>query len=805
MLNSVSLFLQHCRDLGLTVLSLPTAFWHQLTSELAKGKITLPNSLRLMSIGGEHALSESVGLWQQWVGATPQLVNGYGPTETTVVATMYYLPGRSVSRNQRKWLEIPIGRAIRNLQTYVLDNDLQPVPIGVLGELHIGGVGIARGYLNRPDLTAEKFISNPFSEEPNSRLYKSGDLARYLPDGNIEYLGRIDNQVKIRGFRIELGEIEAVLAQHPLVTENAVIVHEASKTDKRLVAYFVLHQGQVIENSALRDFLTERLPDYMIPSAFVTKESLPLTPNGKIDRRALSQLSVSNYQLSEKTFVAPRTSDEKCLADIWVEVLGVEQVGIHESFFELGGHSLLATQLMSRIRETLSVDIPLRQLFESPTIAGMAQTIEQIRQVGIVATKTVIDLNAEAVLDSTIQPSAVPVNALKPKSIFLSGATGFLGAYLLYDLLVQTTANIYCLVRAKNAAEGKNRLQNKLESYFLWNETFGSRIIPIIGELSQPLLALSEQLFKDLANQIDVIYHNGALVNFVYPYQTLKATNVLGTQEMLRLATHTKIKPVHYVSTLSVFESCGYFDGRIIRETYALNDSEGLFSGYAQSKWVAEKLVMTARERGLPVCIYRPGTLVGHSQTQIWNPYDLIFRMIKGCIQLGKWPDINITLHLTPVDYVSQAIVHLSRQPESLGKAFHLLNSHHFLVRQLFDWINSFGYPIQQTPYHQWQTELVNIVKYSHKNALSSLTSLFIEKVPCEEELTLPEMYVQGKVPHYDCQNTLNGLTDSSIICPPINDKLLGNYFSYFIQNNLLEEPSSLCATGYSSDSHKPL
>jgi thioester reductase-like protein len=446
---------------------------------------------------------------------------------------------------------------------------------------------------------------------------------------------------------------------------------------------------------------------------------------------------------------------------------------------------------MSRIRNTLSVDIPLRQLFESPTIAGMAQTIEQIRQVGIVATKTVIDLNAEAVLDLTIQLPAV----LKPKSIFLSGATGFLGAYLLYELLEQTTANIYCLVRAENADEGKKRLQSKLKSYFLWNETFRSRIIPIIGELSQPLLALSEQPFQDLANQIDVIYHNGALVNFVYPYHTLKATNVLGTQEILRLATHTKIKPVHYVSTLSVFDSYGYFDGRIIRETDALNDSEGLFFGYAQSKWVAEKLVMAARERGLPVCIYRPGTIVGHSQTNIWNPDDFIFRMIKGCIQLGKWPDINITLHLTPVDYVSQAIVHLSQQQESLGKAFHLLNSHHLQASQLFDWINSFGYPIQQTPYNKWQTELVNIVKYSQKNALSSLTSLFIEKVPCEEELTMPEMYVQGKVPHYDCQNTLNGLTNTSIICPPINEKLLGNYLSYFIQNNLLEKPSSSVQT----------
>jgi len=708
---------------GITVMQATPATWYLL---LTSGWKSTP---QLKILCGGEALPPQLAT--QLLEKCQSLWNLYGPTETTIWSLMAQITVTTAP--------ISIGHPIANTQIHILDQYLQPVPIGVPGELHIGGAGVARGYLNRPDLTAEKFIKNPFSKEPNwlrrskdSRLYKTGDLVRYLPDGNLEYLGRIDNQVKIRGFRIELGEIEAALAQHPFVKENAVIVHEVSQTDKRLVAYIVLHKGQVIENTTLRSFLTERLPDYMVPSAFVTLENLPLTPNGKIDRRALSQLSVISYQLSEETFVTPRTPDEKLLAGIWASVLGIERVGIHDNFFELGGHSLSGTQLMSRICDTLSVAIPLRQLFESPTIAGMAKIIDKTRQVGIVATKTVIDLNAEAVLDSTIQPPTVSVKAL-PKSIFLSGATGFLGAYLLYELLVQTTANIYCLVRAENADEGQKRLQSKLESYFIWNETFRSRIIPIIGELSQPLLALSEQQFQDLANQIDVIYHNGALVNFVYPYHTLKATNVLGTQEILRLASHTKIKPVHYVSTLSVFDSSGYFDGRIIRETDALNDSEGLFFGYAQSKWVAEKLVMAARERGLPVCIYRPGTIVGHSQTNIWNPDDFIFRMIKGCIQLGKWPDLNITLHLTPVDYVSQAIVHLSQQPESLGKAFHLLNSHHLQASQLFDWINSFGYPIQQTPYHKWQTELVNIVKFSQKNTLSSLTSLFIEKVPCEE------------------------------------------------------------------------
>jgi len=374
MLNSVSFFLQQCRDFGLTVLDLPTTFWHQMTSELAKGNVILPDSLRLVIIGGERALSEQVGLWQQWVGATPRLVNTYGPTEATVVATMYQLPSSVVL--ERDWRNIPIGRAIHNIQTYILDKYLQPVPIGVPGELYLGGVGLARGYLNRPELTAEKFLKNAFSDDPNARLYKTGDRVCYLPDGNIEYLGRIDNQVKIRGFRIELGEIEAVLNQHPNVSENVVQVMESASGDKRLIAYLVPTQESP-GTQELRQFIKDQLPDYMIPFAFVQIEAMPLSPNGKIDYRALKALNISG-QLTEETFVAPRTEDEKLLSDIWGSVLEVERVGIYDNFFELGGHSLLATQVMSRIRDTFSCELPLRQLFESPTVADMAKHIELV-------------------------------------------------------------------------------------------------------------------------------------------------------------------------------------------------------------------------------------------------------------------------------------------------------------------------------------------------------------------------------------------------------------------------------------------
>ncbi|MBA3924058.1 MAG: amino acid adenylation domain-containing protein, partial [Nostocaceae cyanobacterium] len=296
-----------------------------------------------------------------------QLHNLYGPTEAAIDVTYWQCEVESHLST------VPIGRPIANIQLYILDQYLQPVPIGVSGELHIGGVGLARGYLKRPELTQQKFIPNPFKKE-DARLYKTGDLVRYLKDGNIEYLGRLDDQVKIRGFRIELGEVEAMLSKHPQVKETVVLANEDQPGNKRLVAYIVPHLKPPTTNE-LRVFLLENLPDYMVPSAFVVLESLPLTPNGKVDRKALSALK----QMSVWEGIAPpRTPVEEILVRIWTEILGLEQVGIYHNFFELGGHSLLATQVISRIHDFFPVELPLRTLFEKQTIADLAQSIVQL-------------------------------------------------------------------------------------------------------------------------------------------------------------------------------------------------------------------------------------------------------------------------------------------------------------------------------------------------------------------------------------------------------------------------------------------
>ena len=308
------------------------------------------------------------GLVERHFGLLPgaALYNEYGPTEGTVWCTVHACRPEDGSRR------VPIGRPVPGTRVYVLDATGGPAPAGVVGEAHVGGGGVARGYLGRPELTAEKFVPDPFSAEPGGRLYRTGDRARWRADGELEFLGRFDAQVKVRGFRIELGEIEAVLAGHPGVREAAVVAREDVPGQRRLVAYGVVEEGAEVSVSGLRSYLSERLPEHMVPGAFVVLERLPLNANGKVDRRALPAPEAGG----EAEYVAPRTVVEELLCGIWEEVLGVEHVGVEDDFFALGGHSMLATRVAFRIQQTFGVEIPLRDLFETPTVAALAVSVE---------------------------------------------------------------------------------------------------------------------------------------------------------------------------------------------------------------------------------------------------------------------------------------------------------------------------------------------------------------------------------------------------------------------------------------------
>ncbi|MEH2268243.1 MAG: amino acid adenylation domain-containing protein [Nostoc sp.] len=383
----------------------------QQLAEVAVGSELVNSHLREIITAGEQLqITPAISQWFSKLNDCT-LHNHYGPSESHVIITF------TLANSVETWpLLPPIGRPIANTQIYILDKYLQPVPVGVPGELHIGGVSLARGYLNRPELTQEKFIPNPFD---NSKLYKTGDLARYSPDGNIEYLGRIDNQVKIRGFRIELGEIETVLNQHSDVQVSCAIVREDHPGQKQLVAYIVPQKEMIPTTGELRQFLKAKLPDYMVPSAFVILEALPLTPSGKVDRRALPAPDLG-IEIADK-FVAPRNPIEEALALIWSQVLRLEKIGIHNNFFELGGHSLLATQVISRLPEALGISLPLRSLFESPTVAQLSEVI--LREL-----QTASSLTLPAILPVSTRQD-IPLSWAQERLWFLHHLEGESGAY----------------------------------------------------------------------------------------------------------------------------------------------------------------------------------------------------------------------------------------------------------------------------------------------------------------------------------------------------------------------------------------
>lgn len=363
-------FLSWIEGQGITVLDLPTAYWHEWVHHFPDLQRPATAALRLVIVGGEKASAKAYSAWARTIQRSVRWVNTYGPTEASIAVTALEpdFDADAVPEN------IPIGRPIAGAQIYLLDPALNPVPVGIPGELHIGGVGVAQGYLNRPEMTAQKFIADPFSSAPGARLYKTGDLARFLPSGEIEFLGRRDDQVKIRGFRIELGEIELVMSKYSGMRECAVVAREDGNGEKRLVAYYVAKPDEKISVADLRTYLRSGLPDYMVPATFMALDSMPLTPNGKINRRGLPEPS-SDVAIDEVVMATDELQAK--LAVIWEEILGRKPIGIRDNFFELGGHSLLAARLMHRTGQALQKTLPLALLLQAPTIEQLATLLKQ--------------------------------------------------------------------------------------------------------------------------------------------------------------------------------------------------------------------------------------------------------------------------------------------------------------------------------------------------------------------------------------------------------------------------------------------
>lgn len=756
-------------------------------------QLSLPLYLREIITAGEQLkVTRSIANWFSKL-ENCTLCNQYGPSESHVV-TSYELSGCP-----KHWSHLPpIGKPIANAKIYLLEPNLRrkedPLELvnpGEPGELAIGGITLANGYLNQRRLTDDKFIPDPFSNEPGARLYKTGDLVRCLPDGNIEYLERIDDQVKIRGVRIELGEIEVNLSQHQQVKDVAVLAPKDALGNKRLVAYIVATNYQNLEQKReveleLRNLLKENLPDCMMPSTFMFVEALPLTPSGKVDRRALPLPSNDRPALDEN-YVAPSTPIEEQLAEIWMQVLEIKPIGINDNFFDLGGDSLRAIQLVHTLRETFQRDLPMVALFDAPTINQLAQSINKCIDIGSTVTSdniSVRELEAETALDPSIDPGNSPIDCeAEPNNVFITGVTGYLGAFLLHELLEQTQANVYCFVRTTNLKLAKREIKSNLEKYSIWNEKYITRIIPIAGDLAQPLLGLSENEFLDLANKIDVIYHSAAYISLIHPYSNHRKPNVLGTQELLKLATLKRIKPFHFISTLDVFQTSRAFSSEFIGEDDKLNASEAVyFDGYTKSKWVSEQMVRIAQSRGLPACIYRPAMITGHSQTGIGNVNDLMNRLIKGFLKLGSAPNFDMVINIAPVDYFSKGAIYLSRQKTSWGKGFNFINPSPISMSKFIETINLCGFPVKQVEHQEWEDLLMKNLE-SLDGIVSVLTSKTSANVPS---------YIERSSVGADlvsCQNVLDGLKETSIIAPPIDAELLSKYFAFYNNCGFIDFP----------------
>jgi len=698
----------------------------------------------LTALCGCEALPRDLA--DELLARTKVLWNLYGPTETTIWSTAWQV---------RPDTRITIGTPIANTCCHVLDPAMRPVPLGFPGELYIGGDGVAAGYRGRPELTAERFVVTPGTSA--HVIYRTGDLVRQLPDGELEYLSRADHQIKLHGHRIEPGEIETVLRDHPAVRDAVVILRADEGSRPFLAGYLIPAADAEVTATELRTFLRSRLPGYMVPSALVTLAAFPETPNGKVDRKALPVPTVVEQAVPVVSGAGGSTLQtvRACTASI----LGLADVDPGCSFPDLGIDSLGAAELAHRLATLTGVALTVATVFQCPTPSALAAYIQAGEPAG-----RLIDITADAVLDPAISPFAAD-----PEHVLVTGSTGFVGAFLLRELVSRTDATIHCLVRAADAATAAKRQQRVLEEYGLWTEDMHRRLHVHPADLSQPLLGLGGAEFDRLARLCDAVYHVGAHVNAVLPYPELKAANVGGTHEALRLAARHRPSAFHHVSTIEVFGEAGI----VVDENHPAGPAGALRGGYAQTKWVSEQLVLAAAERGLPALIYRLPRILGDQQNGACQTRDLLWQVLRGCIQAGAFPaDVTASYDLAPVDYVSAAIVALSRSAPVSGAAYHLTNPRRTRLGDIGGYLRGAGYRLDGQPLEQWS----RTIRSQPGNAAIPVLDIFLAEMTGQGWSDL--VFGNGQ--------TVRDLGSAGPSCPEMDAGLFGTYIRYFTSTGYL-------------------
>lgn len=544
--------------------------------------------------------------------------------------------------------------------------------------------------------------------------------------------------------------------------------------------------------SALRSYTRGELPEAMVPARFVVLPELPKLPNGKVDRNSLPDEVAT--EAGETAFVAARNSVELQLARIWQDLLGLAKVSVETSFFELGGDSLSVLQMAGQVREFYDVRLDLHRLFEDPTIAQLARMVnsqadQAVTGAGNPRGVSEAAMRADAVLPEDIvpDPDAWPPVTSGHTGILLTGGTGYTGAFLLREFLDRSEAVVNVLVRAEDPGQATGRALANLAEFGLSRPGDAGRIIGVPGDTARPYLGMSKPDYHRVAAETQLIVHNAAISSWIVPYDKIKPTNIFGALEVLRLACARQVKAVHFVSTIGIFP--GYRGERVWPEQ-RLTDAEEVVGGYRQSKWVADNLMLTARERGVPTHVYRLGAITGSQLTGACSPDTFINHLLKGCIQLGAYLDYDLLLDLVPVDYCAAAIAHVALTAGETPAIFNVPSPAASNMNDIFELVVGHGYPLRRLTYVDWNRELNDAVERGEENELSVYLPLFGKQQPAEE------VGYPGSKPTFDTAHLQAALAGSGIQCHPIDADLFGRYLDYFIGTGYLPAPPATDPAG---------
>lgn len=759
---------------------------------------------------------------------------------------------------------MPAGTGMYNVQLLVVNrNDAsQTCGVGEVGEIYVRAAGLAEGYRGLPDLNKEKFINNWYVDAnewtkkdkanqkdtetwrkhgwlgPRDRMYRTGDLGRYLPDGNVECCGRADDQVKIRGFRIELGEIDTHLSQHPLVRENVTLVRKDKNGEPTLISFIVAKGSPELQNFTstvdasvtdpvvsglvayrnlikdIKTYLRKRLASYAIPTIIVPLSGLPLNPNGKVDKPKLP--FPSPEQLTKvSSFIAQDLADdaeesltpfEAQIRDLWFEVLPNRPASIvkSDSFFDLGGHSILGTRMVFELRKKLGVDVPLGVIFKSPTVESFAKEVEKCVSGNKSETETTSAeyyKDAQSLTQSALATSYPSLSKLGDSiNVFVTGVTGFLGAFILRDLLTARKSKsfkIYAHVRASSKEAGLERIRKAGKTYGIWQEEWAQHIEVILGDLSTKQFGLSDNDWSVLANTVDVIIHNGALVHWIYPYSQLRDANVIGTINVLNLAATGKAKYFSFVSSTSTMDSEYFFnlsdklvgEGKagILESDDLLGSSKDLGTGYGQSKWASEYIIRQAGLRGLKGCITRPGYVSGFSETGASNTDDFLLRMLKSGNEIGTFPDILNNVNMVPVDHVARVVVATALHPPTHNELSVAQVTGHPRIKfnDFLNALNRFGYEVKRQEYAQWKKLLETFVTQGGDSSLFPLLHYVLDNLP--QDTKAPELDDANAVKSLELDSAWTG---DDLTGKGVDSHQMAIYISYLIKTKFLEPPT---------------